>query len=183
MEARTLPASCLPRDAWLPPPPAGPCSLILGMSGEVGPAPVLVPLRGQGTPTASLSTAPLPLGPAGPWVLGGVGMWPPLQAPGAAPSQVQPPSHAWEGAFGLHSFRHTDSFTRFILRSLEALRCPGVHFFSQSDRGLCTDLFQSLVPLPLPSAMTHIFLLGSWGQEGKLLGLPPLSFSPTGGYS
>lgn len=55
-------------------------------------------------------------------------------------------------------------------------------FFLTVSWGLCAELFQSLVPLPLPSTMTHIFLLGSWGQEGKLPGLPP-PFSPTGGYS
>lgn len=35
-------------------------------------------LRGQGAPAPSLSIPPLPLGPVGPWVLSGVGMWSPL---------------------------------------------------------------------------------------------------------
>lgn len=38
---------------------------------------------------------------------------------------------------------------------------------------MCRGLFQSLIPLPLRSTVTHVFLSGSWGQEGKLPGLPP----------
>jgi hypothetical protein len=79
------------------------------------------------------------------------------------------------------SFRYTEQFHSVTPAHAGVPSSALASIFSHNGQGcVWTELFQSLIPLPLPSTMTHIFLLGSWDQEGKLPGLPPHFFSPLG---
>lgn len=71
-------------------------------------------------------------------------------------------------------FGHTKQFHP-VTPGKHRVTSSGLHPFFPSPLGwdVCVQLFQTLVPLPLPSTMTHIFLLGFWGQEGKLPDLLP----------